>query len=181
MTGFRVYTVSETSTRQRVLITHRMKVPATHSFVPCTIKNWWVMTMDPIYCFDNKNTDALSHLELKQNSWFSYASWLSIHHFWMAKNQPFREQVSCVSPEGENILNKIILLPANYWTEWRSSLGTHWVPSEGVRERTKGLWRGLQPHRKNNNMNQPDTQELPEPPTNQRENIWSNPWLQLNM
>ena len=40
---------------------------------------------------------------------------------------------------------------------------------------------GLQPHRKNNNVNQQDSPELPwtKPPT--KEYIWRDPWVQLHM
>ena len=46
-------------------------------------------------------------------------------------------------------------------------------------EELKGL--KLQPHRKNNNINQPDPPELPrtKPPT--KEYTWRDPWLQLHM
>ena len=37
------------------------------------------------------------------------------------------------------------MLTANHWTE-------HGVPNGGVRERTEGAERGLQPHRKNSNI-----------------------------
>ena len=51
------------------------------------------------------------------------------------------------------------------------------------KELQKGLksWRGLQTHRRNNNMNQPVTPELPgtKPPT--KENTWWDSWLQLHM
>jgi hypothetical protein len=47
---------------------------------------------------------------------------------------------------------------------------------EGMKE-----LRGLQPHRKNNNINQPYSLELPgtKPPT--REYTWREPWFQLHM
>ena len=49
---------------------------------------------------------------------------------------------------------------------------------KGLKE-LKGL--KLQPHRKNNNINQPDPPELPrtKPPT--KEYTWRDPWLQLHM
>jgi hypothetical protein len=43
-------------------------------------------------------------------------------------------------------------------------------------------WRGLLPHRKNNNINQPDPpSELPgtKPPT--KEYTWKEPWLQVHI
>jgi hypothetical protein len=61
------------------------------------------------------------------------------------------------------------MLTDNLWTEHRLPSG---VPSGGVRKKTEGAERGLQPHRKNNNINQPDTPELPgtKPPT--KEYTW---------
>jgi hypothetical protein len=51
---------------------------------------------------------------------------------------------------------------------------------EELENRLKEL-KGLQPHRKNNNINQPNPLELPEtkPPTKQY--TWKDPWLQLHM
>jgi hypothetical protein len=52
-----------------------------------------------------------------------------------------------------------------------------------MEELEKGLkeLRGFAPHRKNNNINQPDPPELPgtKPPTT--EYTWRDPWLQLHM
>jgi hypothetical protein len=45
------------------------------------------------------------------------------------------------------------MFTANHWTE-------HSVPNGGVRERTERA-EGFETHRKNNNINQPDSPELP--------------------
>jgi hypothetical protein len=61
------------------------------------------------------------------------------------------------------------MLAANRWTERRS-------PIEELEKGPKEL-KGLQPHRKNNNINQPDPPELPgtKPPTKEYT------WLQLHI
>jgi hypothetical protein len=40
---------------------------------------------------------------------------------------------------------------------------------------------GLQPHRKNNNTNQPDTSELPGTKLPTKEYTWRDPWFQFHM
>jgi hypothetical protein len=64
------------------------------------------------------------------------------------------------------------ILTANHWTE-------HWVPNGGVRERTEEP--EGQPLRKDNNINKPNTPELPgtKPPT--KEYTWRDPWIQLHI
>ena len=49
----------------------------------------------------------------------------------------------------------------------------HKAPNVGVRGRTEGRsLRGLQPYRKNNNINQPDPSELPGPKPPTKEYTW---------
>jgi hypothetical protein len=71
-----------------------------------------------------------------------------------------------------------------------SDVDVHSQPSDwvqGPQSRSEGKdwrsWRSLQPHRKNNNINQPDPPPpvLPgtKPPT--REYTWRDPWLQIHM
>jgi len=75
-------------------------------------------------------------------------------------------------------------LPESYWYRWgclQLTIGLNkGTPMEEVEKRLRS-WRGLQTHRKNNNINQPDPLELPgtKPLTN--EFTWSDPWLQPYM
>lgn len=61
--------------------------------------------------------------------------------------------------------------------KYRSSFSQHVVLNGGIRERTEGAKGDFEPHKKNNNINQPHTPDIPgtKPPTNEY------PWLQLNM
>jgi hypothetical protein len=66
------------------------------------------------------------------------------------------------------------MLAAIHWSE-------HGIPNEGARERTQGAEGVFQPHRRNNNINQPVPSEFSgtKPPT--KEYKWRDPWLQLHM
>jgi hypothetical protein len=65
----------------------------------------------------------------------------------------------------------MLMFAANHQTE-------RWDPNGRVRGR------GLQYHRKNNNINQPDPYHHPELPGTKpstKEYTWRDPWLQLHM
>ena len=52
-----------------------------------------------------------------------------------------------------------------------------------MEELEKGLkeLKGFQPHRKNDNINQPDPELLPETKSPTKECTWRDPWLQQHM
>jgi hypothetical protein len=65
------------------------------------------------------------------------------------------------------------MLTVILWTE-------HRVPNEKLEKGPKDL-KGFEPHKRNNNMNQPVPSEQPGTKTPTKEYTWRDPWLQPHM
>jgi len=96
------------------------------------------------------------HLLIPRSAWWQGSG---VDVFWEALSEPYQYRYGCLQPT---------IAP---------SMGTPMEELGGDWRR----WKSLQPHRKNNNINQPAPPELPQtkPPT--KEYTWRDPWLQLHM